>query len=79
MTRTASTRSIAGAALAVIATGLLTGGIALAVPNTRNLADYGAAITADDASNAARDRGVGHMEDSRHSPEYFKQMDGGNR
>ena len=39
----------------------------------------GGHVHATDASNAARDRGVGHMEDSRHSPEYFKQMDGGNR
>ena len=79
MTRTASTRITAAAALAVISTGLLTGGIALATPTTANLADYGAAITADDASNEARARGVPHTEDSRHSPEYFKEMDGGDK
>lgn len=82
MTRTTSSRpSRSSRFTAVIAGALISGGIlagSLALPQTRthDLADYGAAITADDATDHARDRGVPHMDDHRHSAGYFEKMDG---
>lgn len=78
MTTTASSRITATIASALIAAGLLAGGAALSQTHTQNLADYGAAITADDATNAARSAGVPHMSDNHSgSGHYFERMNGG--
>jgi hypothetical protein len=46
--------------------------------DTHNLADYGAAITADNATDTARSAGVPHMSDNhKGSGSYFEQMNGG--
>ena len=79
MTTTASARITAAVAAALVSAGLLAGGATLSTTHSRNLADYGAAITAEDAANHARARGVPHMDDHRHAPGYFKRMNGGDR
>ena len=77
-TRTTSSRITATLASALIAAGLLAGGAAVSQTHTQNLADYGAAITADDATHTARDEGVPHMSDNhRGSGSYFEHMNGG--
>lgn len=74
MTNTGSSRITAVIAGALIAVGILAG----TQTHTRNLADYGAAITADDAANHARSEGVPHMSDNHHgSGNYFERMNGG--
>lgn len=73
----ASSRITATIAAALIATGILAGGAAVNLTPPKNLADYGAAITADDASNAARSKGVPHMSDNhKGSGSYFEHMNG---
>ncbi len=79
MTISARTRITAAVAGALVSAGLLAGGAALTATDTTNLADYGSSITAEDASNAARAKGVPHMGDHRHSPGYFERMNGGDR
>ena len=79
MTISPRTRITAAVAGALVSAGLLAGGAALTATDTRNLADYGSSITAEDASNAARDKGVPHMSDHRHSPGYFERMNGGDQ
>ena len=79
MNTTASARITAAVAAALISAGVLAGGASLSTVHTHNLADYGAAITADDATDHARARGVPHMDDHRHSPKYFERMNGGDR
>jgi hypothetical protein len=79
MSTTLSTRITATVAGALIAAGLLAGG-AVSQIHTQNLADYGAAITADDATDHARSEGVPHMSDHESgSGRYFEQMNGGGR
>jgi len=64
-------------AAALLAAGLLAGGAAATATHTTNLADYGSAITADDASDHARAEGVPHMSDNhRGNGDYFERMDG---
>ena len=58
--RTRITAAVAGA---LVSAWLLAGGAALTATDTQNLADYGSSITAEDASNAAREKGVPHMGD----------------
>jgi len=49
----------------------------VAATHSTNLADYGSAITADDASDHARAEGVPHMSDNhRGNGDYFERMDG---
>jgi hypothetical protein len=79
MTTSARTRITAAVAGALVSAGLLAGGAALTATDTQNLADYGSSITAEDASNAAREKGVPHMGDHTHSPGYFERMNGGDR
>lgn len=79
MISSARTRIAAAVAGALVSAGLLAGGGALTATDTRNLADYGSSITAEDASNAARDKGVPHMSNHSHSPGYFERMNGGDR
>lgn len=77
MTDTASSRFTAAIAGALLAVGILTGGAATQ-NRTQILADYGAAVTAEDASDAARAKGVPHMSDRhRGSGEFFERMNGG--
>lgn len=77
MITTASSRVTAAIAGVLVAVGILAGGAAT-VNRTQILADYGAAITAEDASNAARDKGVPHMSDRhRGSGNFFERMNGG--
>ena len=68
--------ALAGTGLVI---GILAGGGSPHAGHTHNLADYGAAVTAEDASDAARSRGVPHMDDHRHSAGYFEEMNGGDR
>ena len=76
-TRTTSSRITATLASALIAAGLLAGGAAVSQTHPQNLADYGAAITADDAGDHARAEGVPHMSDNhRGNGDYFERMDG---
>jgi hypothetical protein len=90
MTTTASSRITAGIAAALVAAGILAGAAPVAAPargagaataahlDTHNLADYGAAITADNATDTARSAGVPHMSDNhKGSGSYFEQMNGG--
>ena len=75
---TVSPRNTATVAAALIAAGLLAGGAAVTTPHSTNLADYGAAITADDSTDTARSEGVPHMSDNhRGSGSYFEHMNGG--
>ncbi|MFN8072273.1 MAG: hypothetical protein U0R66_10795 [Mycobacterium sp.] len=76
MTTTTSRWISATLAAAGIGIGILAGTGAPSTPQTHNMADYGAAITADDATDHARDRGVPHMDDHEHAPGYFERMDG---
>lgn len=77
MITTASHRITAAVAGALVSAGILAGGAAVTATHTTNLADYGAAITADDASDHARAEGVPHMSDNhRDSSSYFERMDG---
>lgn len=76
-TTTASARFTATIAGAMIAAGILAGA-AVSQNHTQNLADYGAAITADNATDTARSEGVPHMSDHmKGSGTYFEQMNGG--
>lgn len=78
MTLTAPSRITAAVASVLIAAGILAGGAAVAQTHTQNLADYGAAITADNATDAARSAGVPHMSDNHSgSGTYFERMNGG--
>lgn len=78
MTTIASTRITATVASALIAAGILAGGAAVSQIHTQNLADYGAAITADDSTDTARSEGVPHMSDHQTgSGNYFERMNGG--
>lgn len=78
MLHTASSRITATLAAMLIAAGILAGGTAASQTPTHNLADYGAAITADDATNHARSEGVPHMSDNhKGSGTYFEHMNGG--
>jgi hypothetical protein len=79
MTISARTRITAAFAGALVSAGLLAGVGTLTTTDTQYLADYGSSITAEDASNAARDKGVPHMSDRSHSPGYFERMNGGDR
>jgi hypothetical protein len=77
MTRTIPHRVTAAVAGALMAAGILLGGGAVAQTRTQNLADYGSAITADDATDYARSEGVPHMSDNhKGSGKYFERMDG---
>jgi hypothetical protein len=77
-TTTVSTRITTSVAGVLIAAGILAGGAALTQGHTQNLADYGAAITADDATHTARSEGVPHMSDNhKGNGHYFERMDGG--
>ncbi len=77
MITTASHRITATVAAALISAGLLAGGAAVTATHTTNLADYGAAITADNATDTARSEGVPHMSDNhRGNGNYFENMDG---
>lgn len=78
MTSTGPTSRITALiASALIALAMLTGGISTQT-HPQNLADYGSAITADDASDHARAEGVPHMSDNhKGSGSYFERMDGG--
>ncbi len=76
MITTASSRITAGISAALISAGILAGGAAT-LNRTQILADYGAAITAEDASDAARAKGVPHMSDRhRGSGDFFERMNG---
>ncbi|MFN8070268.1 MAG: hypothetical protein U0R66_00415 [Mycobacterium sp.] len=76
-TTTASARFTATIASAMIAAGILAGA-AVSQTHTQNLADYGAAITADNSTGTARSEGVPHMSDHQTgSGNYFEQMNGG--
>lgn len=78
MITTASSRITAGIAAALVAAGILAGGATAAHLDTHNLADYGAAITADNATDTARSAGVPHMSDNhKGSGSYFERMNGG--
>ena len=80
MASTVSSRITATVAGALIAAGILAAGAEVSQVHTQNLADYGAAITADDATDHARSEGVPHMSDNhRGSGNYFERMDGGDR
>lgn len=78
MITTATSHRIAAAvAAALISAGLLAGGAVVCATHTTNLADYGAAITADDATDHARAEGVPHMSANHHGDgSYFERMDG---
>jgi hypothetical protein len=77
ITTATSHRITATVAAALIAAGLLAGGAAVTTTHTTNLADYGAAITADNATDHARSEGVPHMSDNhRGNGNYFERMDG---
>jgi hypothetical protein len=78
MTHTTSPGIRAAIAGVLISVGILLGGAAVTETQTRNLADYGSAITADDATDHARSEGVPHMSDNhRGSGRYFERMNGG--
>ena len=73
----ASCAGTSAVASALIAAGLLAGGAAVTSTHTQNLADYGAAITADNATDTARSAGVPHMSDNHSgSGTYFEKMNG---
>lgn len=77
MITTASHRFTTTVAAALISAGLLAGGAAVTATHTTNLADYGAAITADNSTDTARSEGVPHMSDNhRGNGHYFENMDG---
>jgi hypothetical protein len=77
ITTATSHRITATVAAALIAAGLLAGGAAVTTTHKTNLADYGAAITADNATDHARSEGVPHMSDNhRGNGNYFERMDG---
>jgi hypothetical protein len=76
MTTTTSRWISASLATAGITIGILAGGASHTAEHSHNLADYGAAITADDATDHARARGVPHMDNHEHAPGYFERMDG---
>ena len=77
ITTATSHRITATVAAGFIAAALLAGGAALTTTRTANLADYGSAITADDATDHARAEGVPHMTDNhRGNGTYFERMDG---
>ncbi len=77
MITTTSHRITATVAAALISAGILAGGAAVTTTQRVNLADYGAAITADDATDTARSEGVPHMSDNhRGDGNYFERMDG---
>lgn len=72
-------RITAAVAGALISAGILAGGVALTTTHTANLADYGAAITADDSTATAVSEGVPHMSTGRgigNSGSYFERMNG---
>lgn len=75
---TASARIAATVASALIAAGILAAGGAVSQVHTQNVADYGAAITADNSTDSARAAGVPHMSDNQKgSGSYFERMNGG--
>lgn len=76
MTTTTSRWISAGLAAFGIGIGILAGTGSQNTAPAHNLADYGAAITADDATAHAESRGVPHMDDHEHAPGYFERMDG---
>ena len=77
ITTATSQRITANVAAALVSAALLAGGAAVATAHTANLADYGAAITADDAGDHARAEGVPHTSDNhRGDGNYFERMDG---
>ena len=77
MITTTTHRITATVAAALVAAGLLAGGAAMTTMHTTTLADYGAAITADNATDHARAEGVPHMSDNHHgNGNYFERMDG---
>ncbi len=77
MITTTSHRITATVAAGLISAGLMAGGAAATAAQTVNLADYGAAITADNSTDAARSEGVPHMSDNhRGNGSYFERMDG---
>lgn len=77
MTTIASSRITATVASALIAAGILAGGAAVGQIHTQNLADYGAAITADNSSATAASEGVPHMSDNQTgNGHYFERMNG---
>lgn len=75
-----SRRIKASLAGAMISAGILAGGAAveLAQPSTLYLADYGAAISADDSEARSAAGGVRHTGDHRDAPRYFERMNGVN-
>lgn len=78
MSTPAAGRIAATIASALVAAGILAGGAAVRAVHTANLADYGAAITADNATDVARSEGVPHMSDKhRGSGNFFEKMNGG--
>ena len=77
MITTTSQRITATVAGALISAGILAGGAAITATHTTNLADYGSAITADDAADHARSEGVPHMSDNHHgNGSFFERMNG---
>lgn len=77
---TLAARVTAAAAAALISIGVLAAGAAGPATHPQNLADYGSAITADNATDVARSEGVPHMSDNhRGSGNYFERMNGGDR
>lgn len=77
MITTTSHRIAAAVAGALISVGILAGGAAVTATHPADLADYGAAITADNATDTARSEGVPHMSDNhRGDAAYFERMDG---
>ncbi len=76
MTTTTSRWISATLAAAGITIGILAGAGSPNTAQTHNMADYGSAITADDATAHAESRGVPHMDDHEHAPGYFERMDG---
>jgi anti-sigma factor RsiW len=72
-----SHRIAAAVAAVLVSAGLLAGGAAATTTHTTNLADYGAAITADISSANATSEGVPHMSDNQTgNGHYFERMDG---
>lgn len=76
-----SRRIKASLAGAMLSAGILAGGAALELPgmeepSTAYLADYGSAISADDAEARSAAGGVRHMGDHRDAPRYFERMNG---
>lgn len=78
MTTTASRRITAIVAGALLSAGIVAGGMAadVSATHTRNLADYGAGISADNSEAHSAEGGVRHMGDHRDAPGYFERMNG---